>query len=194
MTSDVAGESEHFDDARALRSRTVTWEDPLVGYALMPSMTGLEHVRGMIEGTVPPPPMANLLNMRIVDADVGSATFVCDPDESHYNPIGTVHGGLVCTMLDSAVGCATETTLPRGQRYTSIEIKVNYLRPVRAGSGQLTCVGTVTKSGSRVAFTEGVVTDRAGTVVATASSTLLLFAPDSPAGAGHDGAEPQRAR
>ncbi|MDQ1583381.1 MAG: hypothetical protein QOF36_1435 [Microbacteriaceae bacterium] len=178
MTSDVAGESVPHHGAHANRSRTVTWEDPLAGFALMSSMTGLEHVRGMIEGTVPPPPMANILNMRIIDADVGSATFVCDPDESHYNPIGTVHGGLVCTMLDSAVGCATETTLPRGQRYTSVEIKVNYLRPVRSDSGQLTCVGTVTKSGSRVAFTEGVVTDRDGRLMATASSTLLIFPRD----------------
>jgi uncharacterized protein (TIGR00369 family) len=86
-----------------------------------------------------------------------------------------VHGGLVCTLLDSAVGCATHTTLPAGTGYTSIEIKVNYLRPVTRDSGPLTCVGRVTKPGSRVTFAEGEVTDNTGRTVATATSTLLVF-------------------
>jgi uncharacterized protein (TIGR00369 family) len=129
----------------------------------------------MIAGSIPPPPIGQLIGMRLVEVSEGSATFVCDPNESHYNPIGTVHGGLVCTLLDSALGCAVHSTLPQGQGYTSLEIKVNYLRPVRSDSGELTCVGTVTKPGSRVAFAEGIVTDRAGKVIATASGTLLVF-------------------
>jgi uncharacterized protein (TIGR00369 family) len=97
------------------------------------------------------------------------------PDESAYNPIGVVHGGLVCTLLDSVTACAVHSTLPLGKGYTSIEIKVSYLRAVTADSGRLTATGTLVKGGSRVAFSEGVVTDESGTPVATATSTCLVF-------------------
>ena len=111
----------------------------------------------------------------LVSADPGRVVFNCRPDESAYNPIGAVHGGLVCTLLDAALGCALHSTLPRGKGYTSVEIKVNYLKAVRLSSGLLTATGTVVKSGTRVGFTQGVVTDASGTTVATASSTLLVF-------------------
>ena len=157
------------------RRRTVEWEDPAPGVAQMPTMTGLEYLRAMLSGELPPPPIMSLMRMTLTDAGPGTATFVCEPDESHYNPIGTVHGGLVCTLLDSALGCAVQSTLPQGQGYTSIGITVNYLRPVLAGGGPLTCVATVTKPGNRVAFADGVVTDGAGKVVATATGSLLVF-------------------
>jgi uncharacterized protein (TIGR00369 family) len=157
------------------RSRLVSWEDPLVGAALARTMSGMELFEAMLAGTVPPPPITSLMNMRLVAAEVGKATFTCEPDESHYNPIGTVHGGLVCTLLDSAAGCAVHTTLPKGQAYTSLEIKVSYLRPVLADSGTLTAVGIVTKPGRRAAFADATVTDSRGRLVATASSTLLVF-------------------
>jgi uncharacterized protein (TIGR00369 family) len=162
-------------DEQVVRQRTVEWTDPLEGASLIPTMTGLEYIQSMVEGRISPPPIAALMRFDLVEAGVGRAVFEGRPDESLYNPIGTVHGGLVCTLLDSAVGCAVQTTLPKGQGYTSVEIKVNYLRPVVAQSGTLRCVGTVTKPGSRIAFAEGVVTDEAGRVVATASSTLLVF-------------------
>ena len=158
------------------RRRTVEWEDPAPGVARMPALSGLDYLRAMLSGELPPPPIASLMRMTLTDAGPGTATFVCDPDESHYNPIGTVHGGLVCTLLDSALGCAVQSTLPQGQGYTSIGITVNYLRPVLAGGGRLTCVATVTKPGNRVAFADGVVTDGAGKVVATATGSLLVFA------------------
>jgi uncharacterized protein (TIGR00369 family) len=157
------------------RTRTVTWEDPAPGVAVMPTMTGLEYLRSMLQGELPPPPITALMRMTLVSADPGTATFVCEPDESHYNPIGTVHGGFLCTVLDSALGCAVQTTLPQGQGYTSIEINVNYLRPVYAHTGLLTCTATVTKPGNRVAFADGVITDASGKTVATATGSLLVF-------------------
>ena len=157
------------------RSRTVTWEDPLVGAALAKTMSGLEYIQGLLDGSIPEPPIMNLMNMRPVAVEVGRVTFTCDPNESHYNPIGTVHGGLVCTLLDSVLGCAVQTTLPRGQGYTSLEIKISYLRPVMADTGQLTAVGIATKPGSRAAFADGTVHDSNGKLIATASSTLLVF-------------------
>ena len=111
----------------------------------------------------------------IVEAENGQVVFTCRPDESAYNPIGAIHGGLICTLLDLVTGCAVHSTLPAGKGYTTIEIKVNYLKAVRLTSGVLTATGTVVKSGSRVGFSEGVVTDESGATVATASSTLLVF-------------------
>lgn len=161
--------------AASARSRLVEWVDPMVGADQMLGMSGLDYVRAMVDGRVPPPPIAALMRMAPIAADAGTTTFECLPDESHYSPIGTVHGGLVCTLLDSVVGCAVQTTLPAGTGYTSIEIKVNYLRAVRADTGRLTAIGTVTKPGRRVAFAEGTVVDAQGRIVATASSTCLVF-------------------
>lgn len=159
----------------AERSRTVTWSDPMIGAELAKTLSGLEYMQAMIAGKVPPPPIAALMNLAAVSAEIGIVTFSCLPDESQYNPIGTVHGGLVCTLLDSVCGCAVQTTLPAGQSYTSLEIKVNYLRPVLASTGELTAVGRVSKPGSRAAFAEGEIRDSAGKLIATASSSCLVF-------------------
>jgi uncharacterized protein (TIGR00369 family) len=159
----------------AERSRTVTWWDPALTAAGVAQLSGLEALRAIGNGSLPPPPIAQLVQMDLVAADEGRVEFRCTPDESAYNPIGLVHGGLVCTLLDTVAGCAVHSTLPRGLGYTSIEIKVNYLRGVQAGGGPLTAVGTVPKPGRRVAFAEGRVTDAAGRLVATASSSLLVF-------------------
>ncbi|GAA1049427.1 PaaI family thioesterase [Arthrobacter russicus] len=157
------------------RSRTVNWTDPMIGAGLARTMSGLEYMQAMIAGQVPPPPITALMNMGAISAEPGMVTFTCQPDESQYNPIGTVHGGLVCTLLDSVCGCAVQTTLPAGQSYTSLEIKVNYLRPVLASTGELTAIGRVSKPGNRAAFAEGEVRDAAGKLIATASGTCLVF-------------------
>ncbi|MCW2591555.1 MAG: hypothetical protein JWQ86_3982 [Mycobacterium sp.] len=157
------------------RSKVVTWHDPKPTTARGLSMAGLDYLRAMVDGTLPPPPISGLMEFTLAAAEPGKVVFTCRPDESAYNPIGAIHGGLVCTLLDSVAGCALHSTLPQGKGYTSIEIKVNYLRAVRPGNGLLTATGTVVKAGSRVGFTEGVVTDGTGAVVATASSTLLVF-------------------
>jgi uncharacterized protein (TIGR00369 family) len=157
------------------RTRTVTWHSPGPSTAKGLSMAGIDYLRAMVDGQLPPPPIAGLLQFDLVDVEPGRAVFTCVADESAYNPIGTIHGGLICTLLDSVTGCAVHTTLPRGKGYTSVEIKVNYLKAVRLNSGLLTATGTVVKTGSRVGFAEGTVTDAGGTLVATASSTLLIF-------------------
>ena len=157
------------------RSRTVSWREPSRGVARGLAMAGIDYLKAMIAGELPPPPMAALMQFELVDVEPGKVVFTCRPDGSVYNPNGGVHGGLVCTLLDSVAGLAVHSTLPAGKGYTSIEIKVNYLKAVRLGAGPLTATGTVVKSGSRVGFTEGVVTDASGALVATATSTLLIF-------------------
>ncbi len=138
-------------------------------------MAGVDYLQAMVDGDLPQAPISGLLQFGVVSAEPGRVVFTCQPDESAYNPIGAIHGGLVCTLLDSVTGCAVHSTLPQGKGYTSVEIKVNYLKAVRLSSGVLTATGTVVKSGSRVGFAEGVVTDASGAVVATATSTLLIF-------------------
>ena len=157
------------------RSRTVTWHSPGPSTAKGMTMAGIDYLRAMVDGELPQAPIAGLMQFELVEVEHGRAVFTCVPDESAYNPIGAIHGGLICTLLDSVTGCAVHTTLPKGKGYTSVEIKVNYLKAVRLNSGTLTATGTVVKSGSRVGFSEGVVTDASGAVVATATSTLLIF-------------------
>ena len=157
------------------RSREVTWYDPMVGATRALTMTGLDYLRAIQHGELPPAPIAGLLDFDVAEVEEGRVSFTCRPDESAYNPIGVVHGGLVCTLLDSVTACAVHSTLPAGKGYTSIEIKVSYLRAVTAASGTLTATGTLVKGGSRVAFSEGVVVDGSGRPVATATSTCLVF-------------------
>jgi uncharacterized protein (TIGR00369 family) len=157
------------------RSKSISWYDPGPSTAKGLAMPGVDYLRAMVAGELPPPPISGLMQFEMTEAEVGRVVFTCRPDESAYNPIGAVHGGVVCTLLDSVAGCALHSTLPQGKGYTSVEIKVSYLKAVRINSGLLTATGTVVKSGARVGFTEGVVTDESGAVVATASSTLLIF-------------------
>lgn len=165
-------------DSQHSRSRTITWEDPAQVASKAAHMAGIDVMRAIATGELPPPPMANLMNFTITDVQSGRVTFSCTPGEEHHNPLGVIHGGLLCTLLDTVAGCAAHTTLAAGVGYTSIEIKVSYLRPVTLGSGTLSAVGTVTKHGRRVIFADGLVIDGAGKPVASASSSLLVIGPD----------------
>ncbi len=175
MTAEATAEPiapEEWGDAR---SRTVTWHDPRITAAGAMERSGLQTMEAIRDGVLPPPPLAMLMQFDIRALEEGRVEFGCTLDESVYNPIGVVHGGLVCTLLDTVAGCAVHTTLPQGFAYTSIELKVNYLRAVHASSGPLTAIGRVVKPGRRVAFAEGEVLDAQGRTVATASSSLLVF-------------------
>lgn len=157
------------------RERTIRWEDPAPTHAAQKRMSGLEMLRAMRDGTLPGPPIASSMQMALTEVDPGRAVFTCEPDESLYNPFGTMHGGAVCTLLDSAMGCAAGSLLEVGLSYTSIDIKVSFLRPITERTGQLSATGTVTKPGRRVIFAEGVFADAAGTAYATASASFLVF-------------------
>lgn len=156
-------------------SRTIEFADPLHTRDSVAALSGLEAMRAVRDGLIPPPPIAETMRFTLVAADRGTVTFECRPGLEHYNPIGVVHGGLACTLLDTVTGCAAHTTLEAGQGYTSIEISVKYLRPITADLGVLTAVGTVTKTGRRVIFADGTIADAEGRLVATASSSLLVF-------------------
>ena len=135
----------------------------------------MEFLESIRTGVLPPPPIATLLGFDVEEIGVGRVVFTCTPDDSVYNPIGMVHGGLVCTLADTVIGCAVHTTLDQGLAYTSIDLAVSYLRPVTSDSGQLRATGRVTKPGRRVAFAEAEIVDGAGKVVATATGSCLVM-------------------
>ncbi|HJQ45454.1 MAG TPA: PaaI family thioesterase [Amycolatopsis sp.] len=161
----------------AVRRKTISWADPVATADAGRAMPGLEFLTAMAQGRLPAPPIAAHLGMRLVSVRDGEAHFAAVPDESLYNPIGSVHGGVAATMLDSAVGCAVHTTLPAGVGYTSVELKVSFVRAVTATSGEIHARGRVVKGGSRIAFAEADLRDADGTLLATASSTLLILRP-----------------
>ena len=160
----------------AERAETFHWADPRVGLAHLPRMSGLDFLSGMRDGTIPRPPMAALMNLALVAVESGRVEFECRPAEAHYNPLGVVHGGLACTLLDTVVGCAAHSTLAAGFGYTSIDLSVSYLRPITLNHGVLRAEGAVVKQGQRVIFAEGRVLGPAGELLATATSSLLVIA------------------
>jgi uncharacterized protein (TIGR00369 family) len=117
------------------RTRTITWADPLEMAATIAELSGLERMRRVISGQLAAPPIAHLMNIRLVEADEGRVVFEGRPEEYHYNPIGMVHGGFAATILDSAMGCAVHTKLPARVAYTTLEVKVSFIRPVKTTTG-----------------------------------------------------------
>jgi uncharacterized protein (TIGR00369 family) len=157
-------------------SRTVTWEDPVAAAEAAAGMSGLEALEAIRDGRLPAPPMAKLLGMEPVVLAHGRAVFQATPDESHYNPIGVVHGGLAATLLDSAMGCAVQSTLPEGSGYTTLELKVNFVRAITQETGPVRCEGRVVHDGRTVATADGrVYALETGKLLAHGSATCLVF-------------------
>jgi uncharacterized protein (TIGR00369 family) len=147
-------------------------------------MSGLEALRAIGEGRLPPPPIAALMGFEPVEVEEGRAVFAATPEEFHYNPIGVVHGGLAATLLDSAMGCAVQTTLPAGMGYTTLEVKVNYARPMTRDTGRVLAEATVIHRGRTVATAEGrLIAEGSGKLLAHSTTTCLIFAANGEAAA-----------
>jgi uncharacterized protein (TIGR00369 family) len=158
------------------RSRTISWEDPVEAAAGAAGLSGLDHLRAIRDGELPPPPIAVLMGFEPVEVEDGRAVFAVTPEEFHYNPIGVVHGGLAATLLDSAMGCAVQTTLPAGEAYTTLEVKVNFARPLTRETGRVVCDARVLHRGRTVATAEGrVFAEDTGKLLAHGTTTCLLF-------------------
>lgn len=137
------------------RRRTIEWDDPVALAAEAPGRTGLEFLRAMAAGELPAPPISGLVQLEIVEVDEGRVVFRITPDESMYNPIGGVHGGMHATVLDAAMGCAVHSTLAAGVGYSTQELSVNYVRPFTVETGPALAEGVVLHRGSRQATAEG---------------------------------------
>ncbi len=159
------------------RERTVKWSDPAVLAASARGMSGLDALRAMVRGELPPPPIAELLAMRLLEVEPSRAVFEFLPAEFEYSPLGTVHGGILTVLLDSAMGCAFHTTLPAGVSYTTLELKVNFVRPVVVQSGPMRAEGRVVHPGSTVGTAEARLTDARGVLYAHSTCTVLTRPP-----------------
>jgi uncharacterized protein (TIGR00369 family) len=157
------------------RTRTFSWSDPSVHAGLIGRRTGLELLQAIESGELPPPPIMQLIDARNFHAEEGTVSIELDAQEFHYNPLGTVHGGVISTLLDTAAACSVHSTLAAGVGYTSLDLNVKFLRPVTLASGRLTCTGTVLQRGRRTALAEARLTDARGKLIAHATSTCMIF-------------------
>jgi uncharacterized protein (TIGR00369 family) len=137
------------------RSRTFTWADPAAMAEAGLLKPGIEYLREIVAGTLAPPPVAKLLGMTIVEVQEGRAVFAVDPAEWMYNPIGSVHGGIAASVLDSCMGCAIHTTIEAGVAYTTTDLHVRYIRAMTSTTGRVLAEGTVIHTGRRTATAEG---------------------------------------
>ena len=142
---------------------------------ILKSYDGLGFLQALIAGTVPNPPISELLNFHLVEVEKGRAVFEGFPDFRLYNPIGTVHGGIAATLLDSALGCAIFSTLHKGDTWTTLELKLNFVRPMTKDSGPVRAEGRILHRGRTVATSEGDLKDRAGKLYAHATTTCMIF-------------------
>jgi uncharacterized protein (TIGR00369 family) len=160
----------------ATESRTVSWIPP--GQADLTKLAGLDglaQLESMVAGEMPRPPIMDTLDFEDFRPEPGKVVVTMRAQEFHYNPLGTVHGGVLSALLDTAAACAVHTTLAPGEGYTSLDLTVKFLRPVTVQSGLLTCEGTLVQRGRRTALAQAQLTDEAGKLVAHATSSCMIF-------------------
>jgi uncharacterized protein (TIGR00369 family) len=159
----------------ATRERIVRWEDPKAIARAAREMSGLDFFRSLLANGGAPPPIMKLIGQTLEEVEEGRVVMKLEAGEHLYNPIGVIHGGALATLLDSVMGCAVHTMLPKGRAYTTLEIKVNYLRAMTVETGWVAAEGRAVHVGRRSAVAEGKAYDPAGKLVATASTTCMVF-------------------
>lgn len=169
------------ESQRERRERVIHWEDPQATFheAQRLGLTGIELLERIRDGAWPKPPMVELMGFTLKTVEQGRIVFTVEPAEYHYNPLGVVHGGLAATLLDSAMGCAVQTLSSAGVSYTTLELKVNLVRALRAGMGAVSGEGTVLHFGRQTALAEARVIGPDGKLYAHATSTCLIVRQDA---------------
>ncbi len=161
------------DDEAAIRAR---WGEPgVIDRDTMKTMSGMEVFAAIRDGRLPTPPIGKLLDFIAIEFEPGRIVFQGTPRQDHYNPLGSVHGGYAATLLDSCVGCAVHTMLPAGKGYTTLELKVNYIRAMTDRTGPVRAEGRTISVGNQTAVAEGRLTDSGGKLLAFATTTCLVF-------------------
>jgi uncharacterized protein (TIGR00369 family) len=161
------------------RTRTLVWQDPVATAAAGATMTGMEYMTAIVEGAMPPPPIAVTMLLRPIELEEGRVVFEGRPGEEHYNPIGVVHGGYAATLLDSALGCAVHTTLPAGVGYTSLGLEAKYVRPISRDTGRVLCEASVLYRGRKQATAEARLTAAdTGKLLAHGVATCMILGGD----------------
>jgi uncharacterized protein (TIGR00369 family) len=171
----TAAETSDIHSPELLRTRVVEWQAPgPVARAAMP-MSGIEAMRAIRDGSLPPPPMAKLIGFRMAVVDEGRIVMELEPHESLENTIGLLHGATAAALLDTAMGCAISTLLPAGQTSVTLDLKLTYLRPLSARSGTISAEGKVIKLGRQTSYTEGFVRDGKGNLAVHATATFSML-------------------
>ena len=160
------------------RSRTVTWLDPALGVEAGTRLSGLEYLRAMSRGEAPPPPLASMLGFSLDEIEEGRVMMSVVPAEFHYNPMGVVHGGLAATLFDSSLGCAVQSMLPPAHAAPTLQLQINYIRPITIATGKLNCSGEIIHLGKRSATAQGRLTDSSGKLYAHATGTFVITGPE----------------
>lgn len=159
------------------RQRTYAWEDPLPAWMAGATQDGLTVLQGIGKGTLPLPPVMRTLNIKPGEAREGKVSFTLDPEEFHLNPFGIVHGGVLATILDTAMGCAVHSLLPVAVGYVTSEMNVRFLRPALPTSGRLVCTGEVVHPGKSTMVASARIVDAEQRVIAIAGATCNLRRP-----------------
>ncbi|WP_332697792.1 PaaI family thioesterase [Bosea sp. (in: a-proteobacteria)] len=143
---------------------------------------GVSFLRGILDGRHPGPPFADAMDFDLAEVEEGRVVFVGKPSPRFFNPLGTIHGGWTATILDSAMACAAHSTLRIGEGYTTLEMKLNYVRPVMPESGEVRCEGKLIHRGGTIATTEGRLVDARGKLLAHGTETCMIFSGQAAAG------------
>ncbi|MBW2514835.1 MAG: PaaI family thioesterase [Deltaproteobacteria bacterium] len=157
------------------RTRTIQWEDPQISSRDTKHVSGLDYLCALRDGSIAPPPAARLVGYHIVSVDAGQVTFELKPSEYHYNPFSTVHGGLLSTLLDTAMTAAVMTLLLPGKACSTLELKVNFIRPVSSRTGAIRSKANILHAGKQVATVKGCILDGNEKLYAHATSTCLII-------------------
>jgi uncharacterized protein (TIGR00369 family) len=159
------------------RERLVRWADPLETAGTLRALPGIEALRAVRDGRVPPPPIANLMNFTLAEVEEGRVVFEGVPGEEHYNPIGSVHGGFALTLFDSALGCAIHTMLPAGVGYATTDVQVRLIRGMTKDTGRVRCEATVVHVGRSTAVAEAKLYDGQHRLLATGTTACAVMRP-----------------
>lgn len=159
-----------------LEARTHEWTSPArIDAAALAGLDGLAQLQALTSGEMPAPPVMSMIGMTGLEAEFGKVVVEMPAAEFHYNPLGTVHGGVISTLLDTAAACSVHSTLAVGEMYTSLDLTVKFLRPVTVASGLLRCEGKVIQRGRRTALAEAQLLDERGKLLAHATSSCMIF-------------------
>ncbi|WP_406390659.1 PaaI family thioesterase [Streptomyces sp. NBC_00882] len=162
------------------RTRTYQWEDPAISAEAAGRMAGIDFLREVQAGRLPPAPISRTVDFALDEVEPGRAVFSLTPGEEHYNPIGSMHGGVFATLLDSAAGCAVQSLLPQGMAYTSLDLTVKFLRRITVDTGPVRAIGTVVNKGRQTALAQAQLVDAKDRLLAHATSSCMLFPVPAP--------------
>lgn len=158
------------------RSRSYEWDNPEDTATTARQLNGMDFLKGILKGEIPPPPVAQTLDFHPVTVEEGKVLFKFIPAEFHYNPIGCVHGGVISTLLDTVTGCAVHSILPKNKAYTTLELKVNFIRAITLKSGDMYAEGRLIHLGRSTALAEAYLKNADGVLYAHATSTCMILA------------------